>query len=134
MQVADVVAFFTADDAPARHKSYPVVDVDGKLLAMVSRADALARTRSGWPAGQTLGEQLADREPVVGYEDELVGRLADRMAAQDVGRVPILGRADGRVVGLAARRDLLRVRAQAVQHEREREVLIRLRPARAKAR
>ena len=45
----------------------------------------------------------------------------------DVGRVPILRRADGRHVGLVARRDLLRVRANAVRQEREREVLLRFR-------
>jgi H+/Cl- antiporter ClcA/CBS domain-containing protein len=129
MHVADAVAFFTAPEgAERRHKSYPVLDGDGRLVAMVSRADALYWTRSGWLPGRTIGDQLADREPVVGYDDELVGRLADRMAATDVGRVPIIRRSDGKVVGLAARRDLLRVRASSVRHEHEREALIRFRP------
>jgi chloride channel protein, CIC family len=96
---------------------------------MVSRADTLRWTMSGWPAGQTLGEQLADRDLLVGYDDEMVGSLADRMAAADLGRVPILRRADGAVVGLVARRDLLRVRASVVRHERERSVLLRFRAA-----
>ena len=38
----------------------------------------------------------------------------------------ILRRSDDMVVGLVARRDLLRVRSAAVRHEREREALIRL--------
>jgi hypothetical protein len=43
-----------------------------------------------------------------------------------VGRAPILRRSDGVVIGLVARRDLLRVRAAAAGGEREREALIRL--------
>ena len=70
---------------------------------------------------------------LIGYDDELVGRLADRMAAADTGRVPILSRADGTLIGLVARRDLLRVRASVVRQEREREVLLRFRPSRAAA-
>ena len=39
---------------------------------------------------------------------------------------PILNRKSGVLVGLVARSDLLRVRANVVQHEVEREALIRL--------
>ena len=127
MPVAEAVTFFTGPDAPVRHKSYPVVDEAGQLLGIVARADMLRWTREGWPAGQSLAEVLGERDCVFGYEDELVGQLADRMTQADVGRVPILRRSDGAVVGLVARRDLLRVRAITVRHEREREALIRLR-------
>jgi CIC family chloride channel protein len=82
-------------------------------------------TMGGWDSGRTLGDQLADQEPLAGYDDEMVGSLADRMAGADVGRVPILRRADGVVVGLVARRDLLRVRASTVRHEHERAALLR---------
>jgi H+/Cl- antiporter ClcA/CBS domain-containing protein len=132
MTVREAVAFFTAPDNPVRHKSYPVVDAAGHLVAMVSRADALRWTVSGWDSDKSLGEQLLGQNLLVGYEDELVGRLADRMAEADAGRVPIVARGakdgeDGAVVGLVARRDLLRVRAKVILHERERERLIRLR-------
>jgi CIC family chloride channel protein len=130
MAIDNVIAFFTAPDAPRRHKSYPVTDADGGLIGMVSRADALRWTMAGWPEDRSLGELLADQEPLVGYDDEMVGRLADRMATAGVGRVPILHRADGTLVGLAARRDLLRVRAGVVKHEEERETLIRFRTVR----
>jgi len=39
------------------------------------------------------------------------------MIANDVGRVPILERATGRLVGLVARRDLLKVRARLTHQE-----------------
>ncbi|MDE1931400.1 MAG: CBS domain-containing protein, partial [Alphaproteobacteria bacterium] len=70
---------------------------------------------------------VAERELVSGYDDELVGELADRMAAAEVGRAPILRRDDDVVVGLVARRDLLQVRAHVVRQERKRDTLIQFR-------
>jgi CBS domain-containing protein len=135
MKTGAAMAFFTAPESPQgpplRHKSYPVVDAQGRLVAMVSRADALRWTMEGWDSEKTLGEQLAGQNLTIGYADELVGKLADRMAEADTGRVPILERGaageDGPLVGLVARRDLLRVRAEVIRHERERAKLISLR-------
>jgi chloride channel protein, CIC family len=133
MTINDVVAFFTAPDVTERHKSYPVLDEKGALIGMVARADVLRWTMSGWAAGTQLRDSLGEQELVTGYEDDLVGMLADRMAIADVGRVPILRRSDEKLVGLVARRDLLRVRADVVRHEHEREVLlhVRLQPRRS---
>jgi len=131
MKIGEAVTFFTAPEVPRRHKSYPVVDAENRLIAMVSRADALRWTMEGWDSEKTLGEQLAGQNLIIGYADELAGALADRMAEADAGRVPILKRGaegeDGPVVGLVARRDLLRVRAEVIRHERDRERLIKLR-------
>ena len=77
-----------------------------------------------------LREQIAGQDLVVAYDDELAGQLADRMTSTDVGRVPIVNRESGSLVGLVARRDLLRVRTNMVRHEREREALIRVLPRR----
>jgi H+/Cl- antiporter ClcA len=133
MKIGDAVAFFTASqspDGPHRHKSYPVVDARGALVAMVARADALRWTVEGWDSEKTLGDQLLGQNLMIGYEDELAGKLADRMAAADASRVPILSRGatedESKVVGLVARRDLLRVRAAVMRHERDREQLINL--------
>jgi len=52
------------------------------------------------------------------------------MTAEDVGRVPILERKSKALVGLVARRDLLRVRTNMVRHEIEREALIKVLPPR----
>jgi CBS domain-containing protein len=128
--VRDVVTFFTASEAPRRHKSYPVTDAQGRVAGMVSRADALRWMLGEVAPERSLAEQLTGQELMTGYEDELVGHLADRMSATDTGRVPILARENGALVGLVARRDLLRVRASARRHEHEREALIRWLPRR----
>jgi CBS domain-containing protein len=90
-------------------------------------------TVEGWPTDQVLRDVVSEQELAVGYADELVGQLADRMAAADASRVPILRRGDRAVVGLVARRDLLRVRMQGRRHETEREALIPLRGGRRPA-
>jgi chloride channel protein, CIC family len=125
--VADTLSFFTAPEAPRRHKSYPVIDTHKKVIGMVSRTDAL-RWLGNEDGERLLREQVAGQELVVGYDDELAGHLADRMSFTDHGRVPILNRATGTLVGLVARRDLLRVRTNMMRHEREREALIRVFP------
>jgi CBS domain-containing protein len=121
MTVTDAVAFFSLDAVALRHKSYPVIDANGKLAGIVSRADVFRWTRDGWDEGLTLGDTCDGGSLVTSYADELVGRLADRMAEFDKGRVPVIDRASGKLVGLVARRDLLRVRAAAGREEFERE-------------
>lgn len=125
MPVEAAIAFFTAADAPRRHRSYPVVDSQGRIQGMVGRADVLRWTQAGGLPRESLASALADRDCLTGFTDEPVGQLADRMAHADVGRVPIITRGSRVVVGLVARRDLLRVRTAAAGHEQEREVLIR---------
>ncbi|HEY6514579.1 MAG TPA: chloride channel protein [Steroidobacteraceae bacterium] len=120
MSTEEALAFFDTENEAKRHKSYPVVSDAGQVVGMVSRADVLRWSREGWPEGQTLEESTDADESFVGYADELVGHLADRMASADVGRVPIVDRATGKLAGLLARRDLLRVRAHVARLERER--------------
>jgi len=120
MSTGDALAFFDMENGTKRHKSYPVVDEAGRVVSVVSRSDVLRWSREGWPKDQRLEEREDVGEVFVGYTDELVGHLADRMAAADIGRVPIVDRATGKLAGLLARRDLLRVRAHAAKLERDR--------------
>jgi H+/Cl- antiporter ClcA len=120
MSTEDALAFFDTENGVKRHKSYPVVDDAGRVVSMVSRADVLRWSREGWPQGQTLEERPDAGEVFIGYTEELVGHLADRMASAHVGRVPVVERTTGKLAGLVARRDLLRVRAHAARLERER--------------
>ena len=120
MTILDAIEFFNPRPGAHRHKSYPVADSRGQITGMVSRADLLRWSREGWPEGKTLGDRPDAREPVVGYADEPVSRLADRMVAHNIARAPVIDRASGRIVGLVARRDLLRVRVHASRQEHER--------------
>lgn len=124
MSVSEAVAFFTNSEGSTRHKSYPVVNSDGLVVSIVSRADILRWSQEGWRDGEVLGD--VGSAPVIGYPEELVGQLADRMATSDVGRVPIVEREGGKLVGLVARRDLLRVRARVRIEEEQRAKLLQV--------
>jgi len=120
MTIADTVAFFTG--GAIKHKSYPVVDADGRLTGIVSRANVLDWMLS--PPEGTLGETVNDPNLLVGYPDESVGEIADRMVAAEVGRAPIVSREGRRLLGLLARKDLLRVRQRVSAEESHREGLL----------
>lgn len=98
----------------------------GVAIGLGGLIEPRALTRDGWSDGQSVGDIVSRRPCITGYEDEPVGHLPDRMAEADVGRVPILRRDDGAVIGLIARRDLLRIRATTVRQERDREALLHI--------
>ncbi|OJY67345.1 MAG: chloride channel protein [Rhodospirillales bacterium 70-18] len=125
MTADEAVAFFTG--AGPRHKAYPVVDEQGVVTGMVSRSDVLGWMRHP-PAG-TLGTLTAGFGMVIAHPDEPVGDVADRMVAEEVGRVPVVARDSGRLVGLIARKDLLLVRRRVAAEEEERERSWIARPA-----
>jgi CIC family chloride channel protein len=62
---------------------------------------------------------------VLGYPDELASRIADRMALSGVGRVPIVDRSTGCLLGIVGRRDLFRARARRLRDESERTAYFR---------
>jgi len=83
------------------------------VTGMVTRADILRWRTEPDIHSETLFDRHSDDSLVVGHADETVARLADRMAAEDVGRVPIVERSTMRLVGLVSRKDLLRIRRTA---------------------
>jgi H+/Cl- antiporter ClcA len=131
MTVAEAIAFFTTTEF--RHTSYPVVDDEQRVLGLVTRADSLAWTvdrENGNDRGAlALQELLSDQELLIGYPDEMAGRIADRMAVSGVGRIPIVDRETGRLQGLIARKDLLRVRVHRLHEEGDRKAYLRWRLA-----
>ncbi|GAA4127239.1 chloride channel protein [Aminobacter aganoensis] len=102
-----------------RHKSYPVVDASKIVVGMVSRGDVLEwMSDSDGPDRESTLAQAIAPDLLLGRPDELVSHLADRMTASGIGRVPIVD-AEGRLVGLVARKDLLSARARRTAEERD---------------
>jgi H+/Cl- antiporter ClcA len=108
MPLQDVARFFAEE---ADHRSYPVVDAQGRLLGLVSRQDALEWRVAGRAEGR-LADTLSDASTDFAYADTPCGEVADMMVESGVGRVPIVDHQDRRVVGIISRQDLLKVRAQ----------------------
>jgi H+/Cl- antiporter ClcA len=107
MPIPDVLRFF-ADEA--EHRSYPVVDEEGRLDGLVSRTDALRWQVANIDEGR-LGDFLSDASTQSAYPDTPCGQVADMMVDSGVGRVPIVEPESRRVVGIISRQDLLKVRS-----------------------
>lgn len=117
MPVQDALAFFEGE---ATHRSYPVVDQAGRPVALASRSDAFRWQQEGQAVTGTLGETLSDASLPLVTADTPSDAVANLMISEDAGRVCVVDPADGRLVGIVARRDLLRSRAVALQSERHR--------------
>jgi H+/Cl- antiporter ClcA len=127
MPVAQAIDFFTS--AAARHRAYPVVDEHHHLCGMVTRADVLGWTRDADFAETdlkvaTLADLISDAGLLVAHPEDLVGTVADLMALNDIGRLPVMDAASNRLVGLVSRKDLLQARSQMQRLEQERSALL----------
>jgi H+/Cl- antiporter ClcA len=122
MTIEETIRFFGSGEE--RHKSYPVVQPDGRLTGLVSRGDVLRWTRNGWNAEDRLGELCT--VVATAYADETAGALADRMATGRFSRVPVIEPGSGKLIGIVTRRELLRVRSLSLRAEQERHGPLRL--------
>jgi H+/Cl- antiporter ClcA len=120
MSIPDVLRFFAEE---AQHRSYPVVDEDGRLLGLVSRTDALKWQVENQREGQ-LAELLSDASTKCAYPETPCGEVADMMVESGVGRVPILDPESRRVVGIISRQDLLKVRSAQKRGEKIRPGMV----------
>jgi CBS domain-containing protein len=123
MPVSEAIAFF--EDPGHPHRAYPVVDDKGVLVGMVERADVLRWRGDNRDLDQTLYDFVSDASAPAAHPDNTVGQVTDLMIAQDVGRVPVVTRDGGKLVGLIARKDLLRLRSAAARTEAHREAFFR---------
>jgi CIC family chloride channel protein len=118
-----VLRFFSGPEP--RYKAYPVVDADNRLVGLMTRDHALRWMREPPEPGGTLRDLLRGEELLIGYPDEMVGALADQMVLSGAGRVPIVSRDNLQLIGMVARKDLLRVRARMLTAEHERRAYLR---------
>ena len=58
------------------------------------------------------------------HPDDLVGHVTDLMVAADLGRIPVVDPATHALVGLIARKDILRLRSANLTQESERRAVL----------
>ncbi|WP_256583179.1 CBS domain-containing protein, partial [Pseudomonas sp. GW531-E2] len=76
MSIREAVDFFSK---AAAHRSYPVFDRDSRLLALVSRSDALRWQVEGDLDETSLTEALSDASQPFAYPESPIGEVADLM-------------------------------------------------------
>jgi len=109
MTIGEACDFFASQEKT--HRIYPVVDAEGRLAGIVSRADVLLWQGKADLVLQTLSENVTDDSVPVGHPDDTVAFIADLMLSTGDGRIPIVDPASGKLCGLIARKDLLRLRS-----------------------
>src|SRR3546814_3130654 len=72
MTVHAALRFFTEE---ATHRSYPVVDAEGRLVGLASRSDALRWKAGAFDENTTLTETLSDASQTTAYPDRKSTRL-----------------------------------------------------------
>ena len=108
MSIKDAVAYFGDG---ATHRTYPVVDDGGRLVAVVSRSDALRWQVGGELPETSLAEALSDSSQPIAYPHSPIGDVADMMIESGIGRIPIVEAGTNRVLGILSRHDLLKIRS-----------------------
>ncbi|GLS44960.1 chloride channel protein [Methylobacterium brachythecii] len=104
------------------HRTYPVVDADGRPVAVVSGKDALHWKMTPGPKTERLEERLADCTATVVHPGDVVAHAVDLMLGHHRGCIAVTETGTGRLVGIVTRRDLLKVRAEVIRSEDERRV------------
>src|SRR3546814_13827639 len=100
MTIHAALCFFTEE---ATHRSYPVVDAEGRLVGLASRSDALRWKAGAFDENTTLTETLSDASQTTAYPATPCGVISDLIVATGVARVPIVDRARHRGVGILPR-------------------------------
>ncbi len=122
MTLHQTVRFLT--DPGTVHPSFPVVDDAGRVLAVVDPPKVLAWRRAGKHRQATLAELAAGTKLPVGYPDEYLEGVIDRMMQANIAHLPIVARDSGKLAGYLSWKDLLRVRAHLQREERNRATLL----------
>ncbi len=125
MTLHQVAAHLT--DAATRHPSFPVLDESGRPLGIVDPPRVLAWRRAGEHRHATLGTLLGRYRRHVAFPDEYADQLAERMMRLNTAHLPVVSRADGRLVGYVSWRDLMTVRTRERHQEETRVVFYRVR-------
>jgi H+/Cl- antiporter ClcA len=121
MTLHDATRFLTLPTTT--HPSFPVVDAERRVLGILNPPTVLAWRRAGKHRTATLAELFAEqRAPTVAHPDWYIESLVQRMTNAIVAHMPVVSRAEGRLVGYIAWMDLLRVRSRRRQEEVQRDV------------
>jgi chloride channel protein, CIC family len=109
------------DPAVVRRQALLILDDAGKLVGIITRGDVL-RALDKDSSGAVTVQEAGRTHLVVTYPDELVSEAAAKLLRFDIGRLPVVDRADERkVVGYLGRSAILAARLLRFKDEHVRE-------------
>jgi ABC-type multidrug transport system fused ATPase/permease subunit/CBS domain-containing protein len=102
-----------------RHHGFPVVNENGELVGMVTLTDIEEAALEG--RGRATAGDICSRQPLVCHPDETLGEALRQWGARDVGRLPVVDRANPRrLLGMLRRADVVSAYSQLAQEQAER--------------
>ncbi len=105
--------------AESHHHGFPVVDAQGALCGIVTLQD-LERAREQEEFAARTVRDIATPSPLTVYPDEPVWVALKRLGARDVGRLPVVARADPKqLVGIIRRSDIVRAYQRGILRRQE---------------
>ena len=109
------------DPVLARRQEWPVVDETDRLVGLVTRGD-LVRALELEDGDSATVRDLGSRVLVVTHEDELLEEATAKMIKHDIGRLPVVDRADpAKLLGLLGRAGVMAVWLYATREEQTRD-------------
>jgi CIC family chloride channel protein len=118
-ELSDLIAH--RDPKLTRRQGIPVLDEEGRLAGIITRGDVLRAIEQG-ADGETTVLDAGTRQLVVAYPDELLHEAVTKMLHYDIGRLPVVTRADPhRLVGYLGRASVMAARLRRLEEEHVRE-------------
>ena len=109
------------DPELARRQGTPIVDAGGRLAGIITRSDLMKGLEKD-ARGDTAVLDAGSRRLIVAYEDELIRDAVERMLENDIGRLPVVDRAEPtKLVGYLGRSGVLAARHRLIEEENVRE-------------
>ncbi|HEY9449335.1 MAG TPA: chloride channel protein [Gemmatimonadaceae bacterium] len=107
--VEDVRDWMAARDPDSMHQGFPVVDNEGNIMGVVTRRNILNLELEM----DSRVKEIITRPPVIIYDTNTAREAADHMVREQVGRLPVVTRAEPRkLVGVVTRSDILATHAR----------------------
>ena len=109
------------DPVLARRQEWPLVDDADRLVGVVTRGD-LVRALDHEDGDNTTVRDIGSKRLIVTYEDELLEDATTKMIKHDIGRLPVVDRADpAKLLGLLGRAGVMAVWLYATREEQTRD-------------
>ena len=123
-QLTDIYQALSEGSRERRQRLYPVLSTDGRLVGVLPWSTVLAARDH--PARQVHEAMIP---PIaMAHPEEILRSVADRMAACDLGVIPVVASNDtSHLVGLITQFDLLQARQKLLEEERHAERVMTLR-------
>lgn len=100
------------------HRGFPVLDMNGKLVGIVTRKD-INRALNKGEADAEVGKVMT-RDIAVCFPDESIKTALHKMAVRNIGRLPVVNRNNKEhLIGLMSRKSLMNAYNQALENHKK---------------